>query len=250
MIRAIIIDDELKSLNSLKIEIEAYCPQVEIIDSFTDPELALTGIIEKKPDLVFLDIHMPKMSGFELLESLDDINFNVIFVTAFDQYALKAFDFNAVDYLMKPVRKQKLIQAVEKVEQDSEPSIGKSDLQAILNNIQIQGDSSIKTIAIPTRSGYDFIHIDQIKYVLADNNYCWIYKTKGEKQLVSKTLKHFENLLRFDCFFRCHKSYIVNINYVTGLKKGNNPLLIINDSTEVPIARSKKEELMRVLNIN
>jgi two-component system LytT family response regulator len=198
---------------------------------------------------VFLDIQMPAMNGFELLESLPELNFHVVFVTAFDEYAVRAFDFNAIDYIMKPVRKTKLIQAVEKVENELDTALKPGDIKALINNLQFQKDDSIQTIAIPTASGYEMIHMDEVSYLHAQNNYTFIYRVGGEKYLVSQTIKKLEDLLPQSHFYRAHKSYIVNLKQAVRFIRSDGGYLVLKDDTEIPVSRNKKEGLMRLLNV-
>ena len=249
MIKTILIDDEEKSLISLSMELAAYCPQIEIIGQYVSPIEGGAAIRKLAPDLVFLDIHMPKMNGFELLESFTNLNFHVIFVTAFDEYAVRAFDFNALAYIMKPVRKAKLIQAVEKVESEMQERLSPHDLKALLNNLRLQQDTDIQTIAIPTNAGYEMIHIDEINYLHAQNNYTWIYRVSGQKYLVSKPIKHLEAMIPYPHFYRTHKSYVVNLKQAVRFVRGQGGYLVLKDETEIPVSRNKKEGLIKMLKI-
>ncbi len=249
MIRTILVDDELKSLKALAIELQTYCPDLEIIATYQSSSEALQGIKKLRPSLVFLDIQMPGMNGFELLQKFGEFDFHVIFVTAFDEYAVRAFEFNAIDYLMKPVRKIKLIQAVEKVKNAEESKMNQAELQALVNNLKLQQGNVIETLAIPTSTVYEMIHIDEIKYLHAQNNYTWIYRVNGAKHLVSKPIKYIEEMLTFPQFYRTHKSYVVNVKKAVRFIRAGGGYLVLNDETEIPVSRSKKEGLMRLLGI-
>jgi len=248
-LKAILIDDERSSLESLTYEIREYCPEVEVIKTYQDPELAIQGIQKLHPDIVFLDIEMPGMNGFELLQKIPDLFFNVIFVTAYDQFAIRAFDFNAVDYVLKPVRKIKLISAVQKVIDRQQPKLGTSSLDALIQNIRIQTNSGLENIALPTHDGFTMAHINDITYLQAESNYTWVHHVSKKKYLVTKTLKDMEEMLNFQQYFRPHKSYLVNLNHVDRYIRGQGGYMVMKDQTQIPVARAQKMELLRVLKL-
>ena len=171
-IKAVIIDDEIDALESLSFELGHYCPEVCVLEQFNDPKQAIPFLQSEEVDALFLDIEMPGMSGFELLNQLKEISFDVIFVTAYDQFAIRAFEFNAIDYLLKPVQKDKLIQAVQRINQIQHTSLDKSALEAIMTNIYSQTSDRNKNIALPTSEGFAFVKVDDIVYVQAESNYC------------------------------------------------------------------------------
>lgn len=247
MLKAILIDDERSSLESLSFEIEAYCPEVEVIGTSNNPEEALKLIRDKAPDLIFLDIEMPGMNGFELLQSLDKIEFDVIFVTAYDQFAVRAFEFNAVDYILKPVRKIKLIQAVQKVQDRKQHQFDPAQLMALVQNLQLQSKSGLEKIALPVGEGFSMVHVNDISYLQAESNYTWVYLTNKEKHLIAKTLKEIESLLNFPQYFRAHKSYLVNLNHVDKYIRGQGGYLVTAGGEQIPVARSQKSDLIQVL---
>ena len=246
---AILIDDEKSSIQSLMYELEAYCPEVEVVQTFRDPEQGLQYIIKSPPELLFLDIEMPGMNAFELLQQLPEINFDVIFVTAYDQFAIKAFDFNAVDYLLKPVRKQKLIQAVQKVVEHQQHNLDKTNLEALIQNIRVQTRTGLEHIALPTTDGFSMVHINNITHLQADSNYTWVFLANQKKYLIAKTLKEMEGMLQFPQYFRAHKSYLVNLNHVDHYIRGQGGYLVLRDKTQIPVARAQKPELMNMLRI-
>lgn len=247
MLKAILIDDERSSLESLSFEIEAYCPEVEVIGTSNNPEEALKLIRDKAPDLIFLDIEMPGMNGFELLQSLDKIEFDVIFVTAYDQFAVRAFEFNAVDYILKPVRKIKLIHAVQKVQDRKQHQFDPAQLMALVQNLQLQSKSGLEKIALPVGEGFSMVHVNDISYLQAESNYTWVYLTNKEKHLIAKTLKEIESLLNFPQYFRAHKSYLVNLNHVDKYIRGQGGYLVTAGGEQIPVARSQKSDLIQVL---
>lgn len=249
MIKAILVDDELSSLESLQIELNNFCPQVEIVKSCHGAEEALQWLLENSIDLVFLDIEMPGMSGFELLQQLPNHDFYVIFVTAYDEFALRAFDFNAIDYLLKPIRKIKLQKAVEKVEQRAAPKLSNQNLQAIMQNINLQQPhpTRLQKIALPNAEGYKMVLVEEISHFIAESNYTWVHLINGEKLLLSKTLKDFEVLLKETPFFRSHKSYLVNLHHIDKYVRGQGGYLVTTNGDQFPVARSQKTELIKIL---
>jgi two-component system LytT family response regulator len=247
MIKTILVDDERSSLESLSFELDAYCPDVKVIATCKDPQEGLKKIVELKPDLVFLDIEMPGMNGFELLQSLSSISFDVIFVTAYDQFAVRAFEFNAVDYILKPVRKMKLVQAVNKVQERNQHQFNPSQLAALMQNLQLQSKSGLEKIALPIGEGFSMVHVNDICYLKAESNYTWVHLISKEKHLIAKTLKEVEGLLNFPQYFRAHKSYLVNLNHVDKYVRGQGGYLVTSGGEHIPVARSQKNDLINVL---
>jgi two-component system LytT family response regulator len=250
ILKAILIDDEKNSLESLAFELDVYCPEIEVTHTCRDPLQVIQLLKENPPDILFLDIEMPGMNAFDLLQELPEIDFDVIFVTAYDQFAIKAFDFNAVDYLLKPVRKAKLIQAVQKVHDRQKQKLNKNSLNALIQNIHIQARTGFEQIALPTTDGFSIVHINDISYLHADSNYTWVILSNSKKYLVAKTLKEMESMFQFPQYFRTHKSYLVNLNHVERYVRGHGGYLIMRDATQIPIARSQKLGLMALLKIS
>lgn len=246
---AYLIDDEKSSLESLAFELDAYCPEVRVEKKFQDPFEGLTALQKSPPDLLFLDIEMPGMNAFELLQKMPQINFEVIFVTAYDQFAIKAFDFNAVDYLLKPVRKTKLVDAVQRVLERQQTHLDKDNLEALIQNIRVQTRTGLEHIALPTSDGFSMVHINDISYLQADSNYTWVHLANGNKHLIAKTLKDVEGMLAFPQYFRAHKSYLVNLNHVDRYIRGQGGYLVLRDTTQIPVARAQKPELMQMLGV-
>jgi two-component system LytT family response regulator len=246
-LKAILIDDEKSSLQSLSYELKAYCPEVEVVAAIKDPGEGLTYLLKTPPDVLFLDIEMPGMNAFELLQQIPEIDFDVIFVTAYDQFAIKAFDFNATDYLLKPVRKEKLIQAVQKVQDRHEHKFDRTELEALIQNIRVQTRSGLEHIALPTSDGFSMVHINDISHLQADSNYTWVYLANEKKHLIAKTLKDMESMLEFPQYFRAHKSHLVNLNHVDRYVRGQGGYLVLKDGTQIPVARTQKSDLMQML---
>jgi len=248
-LQAVLVDDEKSSLQSLAYELDAYCPEVEVVQTFKDPEEGLKYLLKSPPEVLFLDIEMPGMNAFELLQQIPEIKFDVIFVTAYDQFAIKAFEFNAADYVLKPVRKDKLIQAVQKVQDRHQHKMEKTDLEALIQNIRVQTRSGLEHIALPTSDGFSMVHINDIAHLQADSNYTWVYLGSQKKYLIAKTLKDMESMLDFPQYFRAHKSHLVNLNHVDKYVRGQGGYLVLRDGTQIPVARTQKSDLMQMLRV-
>ncbi len=246
MIRAIIIDDEISCVETLEIELRAYCPDVEVIAKHTSAAEGLEAVQTLSPDVVFLDVEMPHMNAFELLEKCLPVDFSVIFVTAYDQYAIKAFDINAADYLLKPVQKSKLIQAVDKLQKGQEQTFSPEHLQAIVNTIQ-SSITPIPHIALPTVEGYEFVKIESINYAQADSNYTRIHLTSGKRLILSKTLKEVESMLTGHHFVRIHQSYLINLSHIARYVKGAGGYVIMENGDTLNVSRGHRGQLLELI---
>ncbi|MDF1696049.1 MAG: LytTR family DNA-binding domain-containing protein [Saprospiraceae bacterium] len=244
MLRTIIIDDERSSLESLEFELTNYCDDVTVVAKYNDPLLAINEIHKHTPDLLFLDIEMPGLNGFEFLQKLDNRNFDVVFVTAYDQFAIRAFEFNAIGYIMKPVRKNKLIQAVNKVRSNRDHQFDNQKLSALIQNIHVQGAGQLDRVALPTGEGYSLVKVDDITYLQAESNYTWVFIADGSKYLVAKTLKDVTTLINRTQFFRAHKSYFVNLNHVQRYIRGQGGYLVMVSGEQIPVSRSQRNDLL------
>ena len=213
MINAILIDDEATGLEALQLVIEKYCPEVIVKGAYQAPQQGLEGIKKIKPDLVFLDIQMPQMSGFDVLQQASPVTFEVIFVSAHDQYAIKAIKFSALDYLLKPIDVDELLHAVKKVMGRLIKKDNFYQYQSVLNNIQLKS-GKIEKLAVPTLDGIDFFNTQDIIYCKADGSYTAIVLKNNRQTLVCKNLIDFENLLADSGFCRVHHSYLVNLRHV------------------------------------
>lgn len=245
MLRAILIDDEPSSLNSLKQKILQHCREVDIISICDDPQEGIRAIDSLKPDLVFLDIEMPLINGFTLLQQLAYKNFELIFVTAYDHYAIKAIRYSALDYLVKPVEIGDLTNAVNRAVEKRNSSLPNNQLELLLENI-VTEKNKFKRIAIPTTQGLKFIKVDEIIYLEASVNYTKFHCNNGIKYTVSKTLKDFEDMLPSD-FLRIHNSYIINKNYVEKYIRGDGGQVVLNNGTVLDVAKRKKAEFLKAI---
>ncbi len=238
-LKTIIIDDEPDSSNLLKFELGKHCPNVEVIAVFNSSAKALPEIELLNPDLVFLDIEMPYINGFELLEKLMPVNFKVIFVTAYNQFALKAFKFNAIDYLLKPFDVTELVNAVAKVENTTLLSI--PQMEILQKEFKV---GTVSKIAIPGQNGVSFISINDIEFAEASNNYTKLVLQNKQHHLITKTLKEVQEVLEVHQFLRVHRQYIVNLNLVKQFFRGEDMYLVMESGEKIPVARTQKDKLI------
>jgi two-component system, LytTR family, response regulator len=244
MIKAILVDDEIHGLDTLSILLAEFCPEVQVIDRCSSAKKALESISKTKPDLVFLDIEMPIMNGFELLEQFEEIPFSVIFTTSYDQYAIKAIRFSALDYLLKPVDPKELIAAIHKVKKKKNPP-STEQLQMLMDQLKHR-EGPLTRIAIPTTEGFELIPAEEVIRCEADDNYTYLFLKNTTRIIASRTLKEMEEQLReFPAFIRVHHSYIVNLNEVVKYVRGEGGYLVMTDGSTVNVSRSRKEALMK-----
>jgi two-component system, LytTR family, response regulator len=239
MLKAVIIDDEAKARRILASFIEEYCPQLTLAGAAEDVVQGVKLIQRSQPDIVFLDIEMPGYNGFQLLEFFDDIDFEVIFVTANNEFALKAFQVSAVDYLLKPLQINQLVRAVEKAEKIRGNSLIKERLETLKTNMEAQ---EIKRIVVPVSEGSLFIDIKDITHLKAEGSYVNIFLKDGNKILVSKNIKDYEGQLTMEeGFFRTHRSFLVNRRYVKTVSADGSEAILSNNQS-IGIARERKQE--------
>jgi two-component system LytT family response regulator len=244
MLTAIIIDDEPKGRLALKQKLVSYCPQVDVIGEAGDGSEGLKLIQKFSPAIVFLDIEMPRMNGFEMLHELKEKNFHLIFTTAYDQYAIKAIKYAAFDYLLKPIDIEELKLSIEKIASTA-PTQTEKKLATLQQNLQSKSLSN--KIAIPTLEGLLFFNISDIIHLEAQSNYTTIYFSAHPKLTASRTLKEFEELLPQDIFFRPHHSHLINLNYIKRYIKGDGGQIEMQNGNYVDVARRKKDEFLKVI---
>lgn len=243
-LKCIIVDDEIKGRRVLKSICEDYCPNVTIIGEADSAEKAEIIIKKMNPDFIFLDIRMPMKDGFQLLELFEDRQFDVIFTTAYDQYAVQAFRFSAIDYLLKPIDIDDLVAAVKKIE--TQQFFSKD--QRIENLKQNLKNAKPSKLAFATSDGFIFVEQEHIIRCEAYGNYTRIHLDNSPKPvLISKTLKYFEGILSDFEYFRIHKSHLVNLTHVVKFVKGKPAKLIMSDNSEVEVSIRKREELIKTL---
>jgi len=245
MIKAIIVDDELTAIKSLKWEIENFCTGVEVMDSFTNPLEAISAINYLKPDCVFLDIEMPEMDGFQLLQELSYRDFDLIITTAYDSYALKAFKENAIDYLLKPVDTDDLLKSILKIKKNKTDNSLGTELQTVLRSISVNKHPS--KISLPLAGKTIFVYPDDIIYCKSDGNYTTIFFKEGKKEILSKKIKDIEDIFHNNSFFRVHNSYLVNIKYISEYIKNDGQYLVLENGVTIPVSRSKKTALLHLI---
>lgn len=246
MIKTLIVDDEMHCCENLQWQLTKYCPEIEVAAVCNSAGKALQQICRQEPQLVFLDVEMPDMNGFEMLEGLAQVKFDIIFTTAFDQYAIRAIKFGALDYLIKPIDKDELREAVDKfINRTQRDSL--KQLNALLSHIKKSNDLSFQKIALPTMHSYELVPLNNIVVCESKNNYTTVRLNNGQNILISKTLKQVEDLLDMQPFFRVHNSFLVNLQYAIRYVKGEGGYLVMNNDLTVPVARSKKEELLKLI---
>ena len=244
MVKAILVDDEKHGLETLGILLAEYCPGVKVMEKCPSAKKALEAIEKIKPDLVFLFIEMPVMNGFELLEQFDEIPFTVIFTTSYDQYAIKAIRFSALDYLLKPVDPKELVAAVHKASRQKQ-SPTSEQLQLLMAQLQNK-EKQFTKIAVPTLEGFELIPADEVVRCEADDNYTHLFLKNKTKITASRSLKEMEEQLKeFPSFVRVHHSYIVNLNEVIKYIRGEGGYLVMTDNSTINVSRSRKNELLK-----
>jgi len=237
LINTIIVDDEEKSIFSLEILLKKYCPEINIIGTAESVEQAIESINKLTPDLVFLDITMPDGDGFDVLENVDFKNFEVIFVTAYNQYALKAFEFSAIHYLLKPVDYLELQKAVKRFEHRKSKDILNEKMQVLRDSL----NNKHQKIILPSFDGLEIINLDEIIRCEADSNYTIFFLTNGRKIVVSKSLNNFEKILSDIYFCRIHKKHLINLKHVKHYVKGKSGTIIMQDGSNVFVSESRKK---------
>jgi len=243
MITATIVDDEQDCCESLATLLQRYCPEVKIVDICYSAAAALTSIHEHKPDILFLDIEMPFMNGFELLEKLGEINFELIFTTSYDQYAIKAIRFSALDYLLKPIDREELQKSVHKAVQRNKHMLPQQ-LEILLDKLK-RPSLSINKIPIPTMEGFQLVPAESIMSCESEGNYTFLYLKNKQKIIASRTLKEMEEILEDFPFIRVHHSHVVNINEVEKYVRGEGGYLVMTDGSTINVSRSRKELLLK-----
>lgn len=244
MINAIIIDDERHCIRRLE-KLLDNDRNTRLLGSYTTFDTGILGIRELRPDLVFLDIQIHEKTGFDLLNELDEVSFEVIFVTAFDTYAVRAFRFSAVDYLLKPIDEDDLNTALEKVEEKLMGRDFERKMENLLGNINRKDVD--KKISIPTFDGLEFIQVSDIIRCQADVNYTHVYLKDQGKITVSKTLKSFEELLSECNFFRVHNSHLINLDYIQKFTKGKGGYVTMTDNAHIQVSSRRKDEFLKAI---
>jgi two-component system LytT family response regulator len=249
MIKVIIVDDEENSRESLRGKLDLFCPEVEILAEADNVAKGIEAITAHRPDAVFLDIQLAGESGFDILEKIrdtDDLHPEIIFITAHNEFAIKAIKFSALDYLLKPIDPEELVKAVRKIEEEKGLPKKASSLNVLVENIR-QASDSPKKIVVPTSDGMHVIKLSDIIRLESSSNYTTFYINNEKSLLASKTLKEFDSMLSNYNFHRVHKSHLVNMNYLKRYVQTDGGYLVLEDGSKIPVANRKKEQLLSTL---
>jgi len=246
MIKTIIVDDELGARESLSKIIEKNCKEIEIVAKADAMLSAYDAINKHQPDLVFLDIEMPKGNAFDLLGKFDEINFDIIFTTAYDHYAIQAIKFSAIDYILKPIDTEELVSAVERFQKKTgQKNFLDKKFKALLSNLK--PENKIKKIGIPDSDGLVFINLSDIIRCDSDGNYTFFILTTGKKIIATHTLGEYEQMFADNNFFRVHRSHLINLEHVKKYIKGEGGYVIMTDNSQVEVSRRNKIEFLEKL---
>ena len=246
MLKCVIIDDEQDGRDVLSMLVADYCHDLRIMETCANGKDGVKAILKHQPDIVFLDIYMPNMSGFEVLDCVKNLRLKIIFVTAHNQHAIRAFKYSAIDYILKPPSPQAIIEAVEKanlLEFKSAASQYELLISQLKNEDRLPG-----VIALPMADGLHVVKVQDIMYCKADRNYTHIYLADKRNILVSKQLKEFENLLARHGFFRIHHSALINIRYISKYIRGDGGYVVMKDDCRIEVSRQKKDEFLKLIN--
>ena len=239
---ALIVDDEAKSRTAVRSLLTKYCPEVHIVGEAEGVASGLEAIAEHRPDVLFLDIEMNDGTGFDLIEKRPYPAIEVIFVTAYNQYAIQAFRYSAIDYLLKPINPNELMQAVRKLAERSRINEIEKRLDTLMEN-----QNSIQKIAVPVSDGLRIEQVANIRYCESDNYYTTLFLHSGERLLVCKTLKEYDQMLSPEGFIRIHQKYLVKVSEIKSYSRSDGGFVTLNDGTHLTVSRRKKDELMQVL---
>lgn len=247
MITAVIIDDEIPSIDTLKWKIKNYCPEIEIIAFFDNPVEGVNFLKKTSPDLLFLDIEMPMLNGFDVLEELGrDVACDVIFTTAYDNFGIQAVKFSALDYLLKPVQNKELLEAIEKHKKKAMQQSSKQ-IGMLLENVKAEKEGKVFKIALATKESIEFVEPEEIVVCSSDSNYTMVHLTDGRKHLISRTLKDFEDMLTPHQFYRSHNSHLVNLDCVQKFMRGDGGYLVMKNKMKIPVSKNRREGLLNKL---
>ena len=249
MIRTVLIDDESPSIETLQWKLAHYCPDVSVVATFNDPTKGVEYLKANPVDLLFIDIEMPMMTGFDVLEELKgQVNFDVIFVTAHTAFGIKAVKFSALDYILKPVHNKELVDAVEKYKaRTHHPSPG---ISVLLDNLEAERTRRPLKVALASKDTIEFVPPGDIILCEADSNYTNVYLIDGTRRVISRTLKDFEEILTPSGFFRPHNSYVINLDHVKEFQRGDGGGIVMKNLKEIPVAKNRRNELLVLLGGN
>ncbi len=248
MIRAVIIDDEMHSIETLKWKLENYCPDVCVVAAFNNPAEGVNYLRENEIGILFLDVEMPMLNGFDVLEEVGkQISFDVIFTTAYDNFGIQAVKFSALDYLLKPVQNKELKEAIEKHQRKIQHAVPARQLEVLMENVQAEKKGRSGKIALASRDIIEFVDPGEIIVCTSSSNYTEVFLSDGRKKVISRTLKEFEDMLVPFNFYRPHHSHLVNLAEVKEFIRGDGGYLVMKNKMKIPVSKNKKDELMNQL---
>lgn len=238
----IIVDDEIRSQRLIEAYLEKFCPEVEVLAKAENVAEAVLLIRSLQPDLVFLDIEMPGENGFGLLNYFTTLSFKIIFITAYQEFALKAFKVSAIDYLLKPLQAAPLIKAIEKAKSQLHKDDYQKQIEILKSNLLDQ--QNIQKLALPVANGYRYVQINDISYLEADGSYTHIHLANGQSILITKKLGELEALIQHSDLFKTHRSYLINLRYVKQYVRSEGGYILMQNDTHLPIARARKDAFL------
>lgn len=247
MLKAIIVDDELHCVETLEFQLQRLAHKVQVLAKFNRPQDAIEFIKTQEFDLLFLDIEMPGMNGFELLSQIENFNFKVIFTTAYDQYAIKAIKYSALDYLLKPIDEEELATAINTYVDNKLENEDAKSYKFLLDIIKNPGAIKSK-VALPTSEGLEFIEIDTIIRCQSESNYTHFFLADGTKYLICRTLKEVEAILTPNGFIRLHQSHLVNPKYMRKYIRADGGFVVMSDGAELAVSKTKKDYILELFN--
>ena len=245
-LKAVIVDDEKHSREALKNLLNEFCTDVIIVASAGSVDEAITAISSTNPDVIFLDIELQSGTGFDILTQIDSINFEIIFITAFEQYAIKAVKYSSLDYLLKPIDLEELIKAVEKAKKKKDQEVYRKQLETLVHNLKQQ--PNLNKVCLSTTDGFEFVTIEEIIYCKANGSYTSFFLKNNTSVIVSKHLKEYENLLTDQHFMRIHNSFLINLKEVKKFIKSDGGYILMSNNDSVNISKSKKEAFLNAMN--
>ena len=237
--KAIIIDDEPNAVDLLSLRLAECCSQVTVAAGCTSSVAGVAAIRQHRPDVVFLDIEMPQMNGFQVLEAVADLSFALIFVTAYDKFALKAFKYSAIDYLLKPIDTKELMRSVQRVEKQQFTQ--KEQVEYLKTQLTETQKPLTKKIALPYQNGVTFVYLKDVIYCESDSSYSTFHLADGQHYLVMKSLKDIQDLLEDQGFLRIHRQYIINLDHIKKFFKGEGSYLIMTNGQNIPVSRMQRD---------
>lgn len=245
MINAVILDDEKNCVETLAWKLGQYCPDVSVSATFNDPVQCVEFLRDNPVDLLFLDIEMPNMNGFDVLEALQDCAFDVIFTTAYDNYGIQAVKFSALDYLLKPVRSKELVDAIERYTRKTVVRDSRTQIESLLRNLHAERNTGKPSrITLATKESLELVHPAEIQYCESDSNYTMVHLADGRKKLISRTLGEFEEMLEPFNFCRTHNSYLVNMDEVREFVRTEGGYLLMKNGKQIPVSKSRRDKLL------